>query len=314
MKKIIGLLFLLLIFTGCSSTASSGIETIIEHEPQHKEDILQIYISDNGDPLTGLVITGVFEMVRMDHGVIEHKFTEINNGVYEVNLHLPMAGEWLSQLTMSNGVQTFEHLLTFEIPSEMAHKESPHPPEQNIEGVISTINGEEILGEDLEFYHFINVLQIALYRKNDKERYEGKELEEALKFWEAQEIEAGNVNTLLTQIIRLRAVALLAIEKGHITTQEEVAREIAKAKDELTNEPVAIELIQQYGEDRFWEKQQNQYQLIVLSQKVQQDMIDKVRDEHPTAVDAEINYLAHQEYEELLTSQVESLDIQIYLQ
>ncbi|WP_274379439.1 hypothetical protein [Alkalihalobacterium alkalinitrilicum] len=43
-------------------------------------------------------------------------------------------------------------------------------------------------------------------------------------------------------------------------------------------------------------------------------MIDKVKEEQPEVVEAEVNYLAHQEYEELLISQIETLDIKIYLQ
>ncbi|OLO28638.1 hypothetical protein BTR23_17120 [Alkalihalophilus pseudofirmus] len=311
MKKLTGLLLLLLMFLfGCSS--QSNIETVVEFEPQHVSDTLQIYISDNEEPLTGLDIIGVIEMARMDHGIVEQIFSEIGNGMYETSLDLPMGGEWLAQLTISKENETFEHLLMFEIPSGVTHKNSQ--PEPKKDGVISTINGDEIVEEDLEFYHFINVLQIALYRENDKERYEGTELEEVLAFWEAQEKEAGNVNTLLTQIIRLRAVALLAIEKGYTATQDEIDHELDKVRDEFLHDPVATSLIEQYGEDRFWDKQQSQYELIVLSQKVQQDMIDKVKEEQPEVVEAEVNYLAHQEYEELLISQVESLDIKIYLQ
>ncbi|WP_209124029.1 FixH family protein [Alkalihalobacillus sp. BA299] len=310
MKKITVLSLLLLFLFGCKST--SNIEAVLNYQPQHLTDVFQVSITENEKPISDLQVVGTFEMAKMDHGSAELEFHEIDNGLYETNLDLPMDGDWVSNLTITQDEEDFEQLILFQVSSEGTQQNTKRvAPEK---GVVSTINGQPILEDDLEFYHFINHLQITLYREKDKQSHEGKELEELMQFWDAQEKEAGNVNTLLTQIIRLRAVALLATEKGHTSTPEEVDHEMAKVKNELMTQPVAKELIQQFGEDRFWEKQQSQYELIVLSQKVQQDMLDKVKEEKPDAEITEVNYLAHQEYEELLVAQIESLNIEVYLQ
>lgn len=177
--------------------------------------------------------------------------------------------------------------------------------------VVAKINGEEITQEDLAFYQLINVMQIEMYREADKKKYTGSELEQAMKYWDAQEQDAKTQNLLLTQIIRLRAVALLAKEKGHQATPEEMNQEIAKVKEIYKQQPVATKMIQEYGEEKFWQQQQIQYERIVLAGKVQQDVIDNVKKANPKAEAKEINLLAEKKYEELLVSQMGTLKIEI---
>jgi hypothetical protein len=70
-------------------------------------------------------------------------------------------------------------------------------------------------------------------------------------------------------------------------------------------------MINEYGEDKFWEIEKQQYQLIVLSQKVQKDIIETVKKENPEMAQQEINFQAQKQYEELLVSQVNSMEIVI---
>src|SRR5690606_4752674 len=105
--------------------------------------------------------------------------------------------------------------------------------------------------------------------------------------------------------------ALLAEEKGHTASYQEVATEIEKVREQYGEYEVAGELIGQYGHDKFWTIQERQYELIVLSTKVQQDIIEKVREDNPDVNEQEILYLAQKEYEELLVSQVNSLEIEL---
>lgn len=65
-------------------------------------------------------------------------------------------------------------------------------------------------------------------------------------------------------------------------------------------------MIKKFGEDRFWEKQKSQYELIVLAKKVQQDIMDNVKKANPKAESKEINMLFAKKYEELLVSQVKN--------
>ncbi len=177
--------------------------------------------------------------------------------------------------------------------------------------VVAKINGEEITQEDLNFYQLINVMQIAMYRDADKKKYTGSELEQAMKFWDAKESEAKTKNLLLTQIIRLRAMAMLAKEKGHQATTEEINQEIEKVKEVYKQQSVAINMIQDYGEEKFWQQQQVQYERIVLAGKVQKDIIENVKKANPKAEAKEVNMLSEKKYEELLVSQMGSLKIEL---
>jgi hypothetical protein len=106
-------------------------------------------------------------------------------------------------------------------------------------------------------------------------------------------------------------MAMLAEEKGHTATDAEIQTELNKVRDQYNQFESAKAMINEYGEEKFWETEKQQYQLIVLSQKVQKDIIEKVKKENPTMGQQEINFQAQKQYEELLVSQVNSLNIVI---
>lgn len=187
--------------------------------------------------------------------------------------------------------------------------QTPSPSSQT--DVVATVNGDPITVEDIYFYQVINRIQIAMLKEKDLAKYTGADKENAKKFWESREQEALHPNTLLTQVIRLRAMALLGKEKGHQATEQEVSQEIDKVKQEYAENQSVQALIKEYGEEKFWNKQKSQYQLIVLVNKVQQDVIAKVKEANPKAEMKEVNMLAEKKYEELLVSQVGSLQIKI---
>lgn len=177
--------------------------------------------------------------------------------------------------------------------------------------IVATINGAPITQEDLRFYEVINRIQIALYKERDQAIYTGAELERVMKFWDEREKEAKHPNALLTQVIRLRAMDLLGKEKGYKPDQQEVAKQVNAVKEQYAKSPAVQSMIKEYGEDQFWAKQNDQYQKIVIVNKVQQDVIQKVKEANPKAEQKEINVLAQKKYEELLVSQVSSLQIKI---
>lgn len=305
MKKwtlLVCFLSFLIVTVGCGTKESWSVQ--IEHEPEHKDCSFMISIKNGETLVSNLEVVGVFEMARMDHGIIEIPFVEKQSGMYEAQLQLPMPGEWISTLSISNGEHTVEQFITFDVPVTGTHHS--HGSHHTLEGAIATINGEGIFEEDIEFYQFINHLQIAMYREAD-------EKEDNNEFWDGQLNQANNLNTLLTQIIRLRAMALLAEEKGHEATAAEVTEEVNKIRQQLSESNVATEMIKQFGEERFWEKQQSQYEMIVLVNKVQQDVIEKKKTENPTADMREVNFFAQKEYEDLLVAQIETLDVKVLI-
>ena len=112
------------------------------------------------------------------------------------------------------------------------------------EGVAS-INGDWITIDDLDFYKFINYLQLAINRETDQKRYTGDQLKEALSYWDSQEKLVEDQNQLLTQIIRLRAMAMLAEEKGHTASDTEIETEINKVRDQYKQFETAAAMIEE---------------------------------------------------------------------
>jgi hypothetical protein len=299
MKKLMRLtaLLLLAVLAGCSADPEYSVEMVKPiYQLSDKEMPFEIKVTEKDEAATGLNVLAEFSMTNMDHGTTEVKLTEKENGIYSGKVELPMAGKYEIFFVLERDGKKAEKVINYEV------KES--------EGVAS-INGEWITNEDIEFYKFINYLQLAINRETDQKRYTGDQLKEALSYWESQEKLVEDQNQLLTQIIRLRAMAMLAEEKGHTATSAEVETEINKVRDQYSQFESAKAMINEYGEDKFWEIEKQQYQLIVLSQKVQKDIIEKVKKENPEMAQQEINFQAQKQYEELLVSQVNSMEIVI---
>ncbi|MGV2939408.1 FixH family protein [Mesobacillus sp. LC4] len=299
MKKLFVSLFLMLVtfLAGCSQEPDWKLE--ITKEPvfaNGKESNFEIKVTEDGAAAKGLHIVAEFAMGSMDHGTIDVELEELSDGVYSGNAEFSMAGEWEAAFTLEKDGAKQEEVVNMNV--------------KKAEGVAS-LNGEWITEEDLEFYQFINKLYIEINRETDREKYTGEKLDEALAYWDNQEKLNQDKNQLLTQIIRLRAMAMLGLEKGHEATDEEVNSAIEKVRTQYSSSDAAKTLITQFGEEKFWSIQQQQYARIVLTQKVQNDLIEKVKKENPKAGEQEILFTAEKEYEELLVSQVNSLKIEI---
>jgi hypothetical protein len=299
MKKAMRLtaLLLLALLAGCSADPEYDIEVVSPiYQLAGKEMPFEVKVTEKGEAAAGLKISAEFSMTNMDHGTTEVKLTEEEDGLYAGKVELPMTGKYEIFFVLEKDGKKAEKVINYEV--------------KEAEGVAS-INGEWITNEDIEFYKFINYLQLAINTETDQKRYTGDQLKEALSYWESQEKLVEDQNQLLTQIIRLHSMAMLAEEKGHTATDTEVETEINKVRDQYNQFESAKAMINEYGEDKFWEIEKQQYQLIVLSQKVQKDIIEKVKKENPTMAQQEINFQAQKQYEELLVSQVNSMKIVI---
>jgi hypothetical protein len=305
MKKFALLFISLFLLTACSSNKNYQVSL---NEPatftKGQATFLSFQITDNqNEPVTGLQVKAGLEMVKMDHGTTEVSLQEEKEGIYEGKVELPMEGEWQVTLELKDGNETVEKVI--DIMVEMSEDSASA-------GALAAINGDVITQEDIDFYKVMNEIQIEMYREHDKNKYEGDELEEAMKYWDAQFEASKQTNTLLTQIIRLEAAALLAEEKGFTATNEEINQEINEVRKIYRESPAAMEIIQKYGEEKFWDKQHEQYKLIVLTSKVQEDVLNLVKQANPEAETKEINMLAQKKYEELLVSQVSTLNVEIF--
>jgi hypothetical protein len=299
MKKLMMLAALLLLIglVGCSASPEYKVEVTKPLYYQQNTSVpFEIKVTEKDKAVTDLEVSAVFSMTNMDHGTYDVELTGGEDGIYSGNVELPMGGKYEILLTLSSDGESVEKVIHYEV-------EKP-------EGVAS-INGNWITNEDVEFYKFINRLQLAINRETDQKRYSGEELNEALAYWDAQEELVEDKNQLLTQIIRLRSMAMLAEEKGHQARNPEIEAAINKVKDQYNQFETAKAMITEYGEEAFWEIEEQQYKLIVLSQKVQSDLVDQVKKENPEMGEQEVFFQAQKRYEELLVSQVNSLEIVI---
>jgi hypothetical protein len=299
MKKgiILGIIALIFLLSGCGKGDNWKVE--FTKEPQfikEKESSLEIKVTEGDKPVTDLDASAHFEMASMSHGEVDVNLEEGEDGLYTGKVGLPMKGKYSVIFTFKKDGDTVEKAIEVEV--------------KEVKGV-ATINGEPISNEDIEFYRFINNLHIAINREADKASLKGAELEEKMEYWDSQEKLNDNNNTLLTQIIRLRAMAMLAKEKGHQASSEEVKTELDAIRAKYNQSPVAVQLIKDFGESKFWDIEQKQYEMIVLTKKVQQDVKELVKKENPNVSDQEVSFLAQKKYEELLVSQVNSLKIEI---
>ncbi len=325
MKKAISLGMMVLIFL--LSACGTGDNWKVEFTDPPKfnngdESTFEIKVTEEGKPVTGLNATASMEMTKMSHGSINVKLEEAKDGLYKGKAALTMAGDYTVAFKFKKDGYTVEKVLEVEAVDEdgdasktgAADDTSADAGDKGAAGdktAVATINGEPINAEDIEFYRFINNLHIAINREADKQSYKGAELNEKMSYWDSQEKLNDNNNTLLTQIIRLRAMAMLAEEKGHKASKEEVDKEINSIRGKYNQSPVAVKLIKEFGEKRFWEIEQKQYEMIVLTKKVQNDIVEQVKKENPSVSEQEISFLAQKKYEELLVSQVNSLKVEV---
>ncbi|WP_078592484.1 FixH family protein [Evansella clarkii] len=94
---------LLLVLAACNSSA---LEVSVIKQPVYEKGeygVITFEVLEGGQPVSGLEISALFEMNRMDHGHIEAVFTDIDDGVYTGEAAFAMSGEWIASVTASEG-------------------------------------------------------------------------------------------------------------------------------------------------------------------------------------------------------------------
>lgn len=119
MKRLIGMLIMIgIILAGCGSSA---LDVSLEETPKYKDGVeypISLSVQDGDGKVTDLEIVATLEMARMDHGVIEVVFTDQGDGIYTGEVALPMAGEWIADLELSQDGDITEEVLTFDVEEE----------------------------------------------------------------------------------------------------------------------------------------------------------------------------------------------------
>jgi hypothetical protein len=298
-KKYLMLVILLMIagLAGCSSSPDYKIDfTKPLYFGQDKASPFEIKVTENKKSVKGLKVKVEMSMANMDHGTYNATLTEGKSGTYTGKIKLPMAGKYEANFTLEKGGKTTEKTIDLTVKKPAG---------------VALIDGKWITNEDIDFYKFINYLQLAINREAAQKQYSGKKLDEEMAYLKSQEKTAEDKNQILTQIIRLRAMGLIAKEKGYTASDAEVNKELSKVRGQYKEFKSAEAMIKAFGEKKFWDIEKQQYTLIVLTQKVQQALIAQAQKENPKAGIQEVTYEAQQKYEDLLVSQVSSLKIEI---
>src|SRR5690625_143609 len=116
MKRLIFFLLIIsVVLTGCGG---GNVDISVVEAPKYKDGVsypFVISIEDKDKAVTDLDVVATLEMARMDHGTIEVIFSENEAGIYEGDVELPMAGEWIANIIITEDGKTTEKTIEFEV-------------------------------------------------------------------------------------------------------------------------------------------------------------------------------------------------------
>lgn len=299
MKKVTipALLLFMALLAGCSAKSDYNVDvTKPLYFLKNHTTSFEIKVTEKGKAVTDLHISAELTMANMDHGTETIKLTEGKDGKYSGKAALPMDGKYEITFTAEKNGQKEENTIDYTV--------------KKAEGIAS-INGQWINEEDLQFYQLVNKLQLTINREVAEKKYSSSTLQDQLSYIDSQEKDSNDQNQLLTQIIRIRAMALLGQQKGHQATATDIQDAIARDHHQYDIYPSTKKLIQAFGEEKFHELEKREYQYIILSKQVEADVRAQTKKENPNVNDQEINFQTQQNYEDLLVSQMNSLKINI---
>jgi hypothetical protein len=297
-KAIIGMVLLMMaLLSGCNSSPNYKVEMTKQlYFLKDHATSFEIKVTESKKAVTGLAISADVSMANMDHGTMSVTLTDEKNGKYSGKVKLPMDGKYELTFNMKKDNSKTEKTIDYTVKKAQG---------------VAMINGQWIKNEDLQFYQLVNKLQLEINRENAKKAYTGSQLEDELAYIDSQEKNAKDENQLLTQIIRIRSMALLAGERGHQATSDAIAGAIAKDHAQYDQYPAVKSLIASFGEKKFRSLEENEYKYSILADQVLADVTAQAKKDNPNVNDQEVNYQAQQNYEDLLVSQMDSLRIQI---
>lgn len=121
MKKMLFFILMILsiVFAGCSSKpAYQATIQVPEKFTAGQEIPISLQVKLDNQPATGLTVSAVLEMKKMNHGTVDVTFVEKGNGEYVANAKLPMGGEWIAVTQLKKDNNTVEQEIGFTIKGE----------------------------------------------------------------------------------------------------------------------------------------------------------------------------------------------------
>ncbi len=160
--------------------------------------------------------------------------------------------------------------------------------------IYASIGGKKIAQEEMDYECFRAQLQNALSNKPKDDTCPPEE-------------------TLISQIVELRAVDYLAELKGVSATEEEVQQRMEAIKQELSSSTTFKEMVASFGEEKFWNYEKQRYFTIINSEKVKQKLIAEEKEKYSEKQDDKtLEYNAKKEFDDLLVESVGMIDTTIF--
>lgn len=116
MKRLVG--FLVFISILLSACGGGKMDISVVEVPKYKDGVsypFVISVMKNDEGVNNLEIVATLEMARMDHGIIEVVFSEKGEGIYEGEVELPMAGEWIANVVITQDGKVTDETLVFDV-------------------------------------------------------------------------------------------------------------------------------------------------------------------------------------------------------
>lgn len=200
-----------------------------------------------------------------------------------------------------------------ESESELGNESTNATAKRPTDAVV-TIDEEVFTQEDLEFYTFMEKIQIESGRYFDQLELDGQEAKERDAYWDDQLVFLENVNVQLNNMIEIYSMRLLAEEKSYDIHYDKVKQAMDDFNKDIEEIDTVQSLIDAYGREQFDEQMEAYMKTSLLRDRVVRDLQHKAEEEHPDAEAKELNMYLANSYEELYMDHLEDLEIQIHLE
>lgn len=118
--------------------------------------------------------------------------------------------------------------------------------------------------------------------------------------------------TLISQIVEIKAIDYLAEVKGVNTTSDEVTQRINKLKEDLAESSTFKEMVQSFDEEKFWKYEEQRYLTIVNTERIKGKLIQEEKEKYSYHNEETIKYNAEKQFDELLVEAVGLVDTTIF--
>lgn len=182
-----------------------------------------------------------------------------------------------------------------------------------LEDRVITIQDKTFTKDDLEFYTLMKKIQIETNRYFDLEQQNDEERKSLNDYWDEQLSYYDNINVQLQHLVELYAISLLAEEKHYDVPSEKLEKEVETFRSGVKDIEKANQLILDYGEARYNQNIYDYTRQSILRDRVVADLEEQIREEQPTILDQELNYVLSKQFEELYIDQVNDLVIEVHV-